>query len=380
MRKLDRILSFDSESGRIRCESGLLLDSLIKHTLPKGWFPAVTPGTRFITLGGAVANDIHGKNHHAVGSFGNHVISLELLTSDGKTRCCSRTENPDWFAATVGGLGLTGIITAVELQLRPVFSPWMHAESVRFKTLKDFFKISQESKEHWEYTVAWIDCLATGKGLGRGIFFRANHENSKIDCRNPSSRRLIIPFSPPISLVESWAVRPFNAFYYYRQMVKMREYAQHYIPYFYPLDGIEGWNRLYGPAGFQQFQCVLPPEVAETGCERLLRMISSDGAGSFLAVLKQFGDCFSPGLLSFSRPGTTLALDFANHGEKTSNLLRRLSDVVQNLGGAIYPAKDAQMPASIFRASYPKWAQLEEKRDPRLCSQFWQRVALDGKC
>lgn len=376
-RKLDRILSFDPESGRIRCESGVLLDRVIKHVLPQGWFPAVTPGTRFITLGGAIANDVHGKNHHALGSFGDHVISFEILTSDGRKRNCSRSENVDWFFATIGGLGLTGIITTVDLQLREVSGPWMRTESVRFKRIEDFFEISRESKNDWEYTVAWIDCLASGPNLGRGVFFRANHAMVEEKRRAPSARRLTIPFSPPVSLVESWSVGPFNALYYYNAGRKKQNSYQHYSSFFYPLDEIEGWNRLYGPAGFQQFQCVLPPLMAEEGCKNLLRVISSSNVGSFLAVLKQFGDDPASGWISFPRPGTTLALDFANHGAATSSLFQRLTDAVEDLGGAIYPAKDAQMSASSFRAAFPKWLELEGKRDPHICSMFWRRVALE---
>lgn len=376
MRGMDRVLSFDPATGHLRCESGMLLDALIQLALPHGWFPPVTPGTRFITLGGAIANDVHGKNHHRVGSFGDHVLSFDLLTSDGRIRHCSRTENADWFGSTLGGLGLTGIVTVVELKLKRVAGPWMQTESIRFGSLGEFFELSLASKDAWEYTVAWTDCLASGKQLGRGHFLRANHGDGATTGQSPSMHRLQVPVVPPLSLVGPWTLRPFNSLYYNRQQVKNLSATRHYIPYFYPLDAIKHWNRLYGPKGFQQFQCVFPPHEAEEGCTTLLKMISHSGEGSFLAVLKQFGESTPPGWLSFSRPGTTLALDFAQRGARTNELLSSLSRVVEDLGGAIYPAKDAQMSARHFQSSYPKWEQLEARRDPRLCSRFWRRVAL----
>ena len=375
MRQLDRVLAFDRQSGRLHCEAGLLLSDLIRLTLPCGWFPAVTPGTRFVTVGGAVANDVHGKNHHGAGSFGDHVIGLELLRSDGSRRHCSREHHSDWFGATLGGLGLTGVITRVELQLRPVAGPWLHTESIRFADLSGFFELSAQSAD-WEYTVAWIDCLAKGRALGRGHFLRANHAGPLVQGRAPSSRRLNMPFTPPIPAVNRLTLPAFNSLYYHRQRQHCRSALQHYEPYFYPLDSVLNWNRLYGPRGFQQYQCVLPPAAAQEGVKALLGTIARSGEGSFLAVLKQFGERQAPGWLSVARPGTTLALDFAQRGVVTQTLFAELDAIVAAAGGALYPAKDAHMGPALFRQAYPRWEELEARRDPQLNSAFWRRTAL----
>ncbi len=377
MQALNRVRSFDRASGRIVCEAGLLLHELIALALPLGWFPPVTPGTSFVTVGGAIANDVHGKNHHATGSFGHHVRWFDLLRSDGQVLRCSPEQHADWFAATIGGLGLTGLIGAVELQLRPVQGPWLQTESIKFGNLGEFFALSQQSAADWEYTVAWTDCLARGPQLGRGHFLRANHAGPLAQGRLPGSHARQMPFTPPFSLVNRWSLGAFNTLYYHRQRQHSCAGVQHYRPYFYPLDAIQHWNRLYGRQGFQQYQCVLPPAQAEAACSALLRTIATSGEGSFLAVLKQFGDHAAPGWLSFARPGTTLALDFAQRGEATRSLFERLDQIVLEAGGAIYPAKDAHMPAKLFRLAYPRWQELEARRDPALCSAFWRRVALD---
>ncbi|MBV8617666.1 MAG: FAD-binding oxidoreductase [Curvibacter sp.] len=375
LRQLDRVLHFDRHSGRLQCEAGLLLSDLIRLALPCGWFPAVTPGTRFVTVGGAVANDVHGKNHHGAGSFGDQVLGLELLRSDGSRRRCSREQHSDWFAATIGGLGLTGVITRVELQLRPVAGPWLHTESIKFGDLGEFFELSAQSND-WEYTVAWIDCLAKGRSLGRGHFLRANHAGALAEGKTPSARQWAVPFTPPLPAVNRLTLPAFNALYYHRQRQRCRTALQHYQPYFYPLDSILDWNRLYGPRGFQQYQCVLPPESAEEGVKALLGAIARSAEGSFLAVLKQFGDRRAPGWLSFARPGTTLALDFAQRGPVTQTLFAELDAIVEAAAGALYPAKDAHMGSALFRKAYPRWEELEARRDPQLNSAFWRRTAL----
>lgn len=372
-RGLDRFMAFDPASGRLRCEAGVTLDEIIQVALPAGWFLPVTPGTRFVTVGGAIANDVHGKNHHVAGTFGHHVVTLELLRSDGSRTILSPGHASGLFEATVGGLGLTGVVTWAELQLRRVPGAWLEAETIPFGGLDDFFALSHESASRHEYTVAWVDCLARGRSLGRGHFLRADHAPGTPDLPPPRSGGLRVPFTPPFSLVNRISLRAFNWAYYRRVRSRMRAFA-HYTSYFYPLDGIRDWNRMYGRRGFFQYQCVLPPAAARDGIAELLREIARDGTGSFLAVLKEFGDRPSLGMLSFARPGTTLALDFPNTGASILRLFERLDRIVEAAGGALYPAKDARMPGRLFKQAYPAWSRYAELVDPRFSSGFWRRV------
>ncbi len=370
-RGLDRFMHFDVATGVLACEAGVTLGEILELAVPQGWFLPVTPGTRFATVGGAIANDVHGKNHHRAGSFGDHVRGFELLRSDGSRRQL-RAGDP-LFAATVGGLGLTGAITWAELQLQRVAGPWMQVESLRFDRLDDFFALSAESAASHEYTVAWVDCLAKGDALGRGHFLRANHAAPGASGKLPGSG-LAMPITPPLSLVNGLTLRPFNTLYYHRQRARRRESIQHYGPYFYPLDGIRDWNRMYGPKGFLQHQCVLPPAQARDGVRALLAEIARSGHGSFLAVLKEFGDRPAPGLMSFARPGTTLALDFPRTGPDVFALLDRLDAIVADAGGALYPAKDARMSPATFRRGQPKLEAFLPHIDPAFSSSFWRRV------
>lgn len=374
-RGLDRFIAFNPASGVLRCEAGVTLAEILEVVVPQGWFLAVTPGTRYVTVGGAMANDVHGKNHHRAGSFGHHVTRFELLRSDGERIECIPGDTRGLFEATVGGLGLTGAITWAELRLRRIPGPWMETESIRFDGLSDFFALSQESSASHEYTVAWIDCLARGASLGRGHFLRADHASCLSGLRPAApSTMLAMPVTPPVSLVNKLTLRPFNSLYYHRQRERRRRTAVHYSPYFYPLDCIRAWNRMYGPRGFLQHQCVLPPASARDAVAELLREIGRSGSGSFLAVLKEFGDLPSLGMLSFPRPGTTLALDFPNTGPKVFALLDRLDLIVDAAGGAVYPAKDARMSGAHFRKAFPEWERFQAHIDPRFSSGFWRRV------
>ena len=373
-RGLDRFIAFDPATGVLRCESGVLLGTVLDLFVPRGWFLPVVPGTRFVTVGGAIANDVHGKNHHAVGSFGCHVRGLELLRSDGTRLICSPRENTNWYAATLGGLGLTGLVTWAELQLRPVPGAWFDTETRRFDHLDDFFELSTQSEHDFEYTVAWVDCTTRGKALGRGVFSRGSHCAASRAAKAPREGGLRMPVTPPLSLVNSLSLHAFNWQHFLRAPKTLQRSPQHYSPWLFPLDGIRDWNRMYGPRGFLQYQCVLPPASARDGIRELLDRIAASGTGSFLAVLKQFGAIRSPGLLSFPRPGTTLALDFANRGPATFELLDRLDEVVAAAGGAVYPAKDARMPGERFRGYFPAWRQFSEFIDPALSSGFWRRV------
>jgi len=381
-RQLDRFISFDAATGVLSCEAGVLLEEIIKLALPQGWFLNVTPGTQYVTVGGAIANDVHGKNHHAVGSFGNHVLGFELLRSDGSRRWCSPDDEPALFAATIGGLGLTGLITWATVQLRRVANPLMDSETVKFRNLGEFFELSQASERDFEYTVSWIDCAFTGKRLGRGLFNRANHapvvmDTGAVPKNLPSgvaTGSLTVPITPPISLINTVSLKGFNTLYYNKQVPDAVRTLQHYRPFFYPLDALQQWNRIYGPKGFYQYQCVVPPAKAYSATQQLLETIARSGMGSFLAVLKQFGEPASRGLLSFPTPGTTLALDFPNTGPKLHRLFAELDRIVLDAGGRLYVGKDGRMSGAMFKAGYPRLNAFLPHVDPRFSSGWWRRV------
>jgi FAD/FMN-containing dehydrogenase len=373
MSRLDKLISVDWSSGTVRAEAGVTLAQLLHLSIPHGWFLPVTPGTKFVTLGGAVANDVHGKNHHRRGSFGLHVRQIGLVRSDQGRLTCSRESHAALFAATIGGLGLTGVIDSVELQLMPVSSAQMACKVQRFDNLDEFFALSAELDDAHEYSVSWVDCLASGGALGRGIYTVADHAEDR-DFRHPPTRRLAVPVTPPASLINRLSTKLFNEAYWRRQSPRRTAAAMSYDQFFYPLDGIRAWNRTYGPKGFQQYQCLLPENEAPLALRALLNEISSSGAASFLAVLKRFGALRSPGLLSFPRPGLTLAVDFPNQGAFTERLFERLDAIVREAQGRLYPAKDAHMSGADFRRAYPEWVEVERLRDPLLRSMFWKRV------
>ena len=371
-RGLDRFISFDASNGVLECEAGVLLSEIIALTLPRGWFPAVTPGTALVSVGGAIANDVHGKNHHRAGSFGHHLQSFELRRSNGEILQCSPERNADWFGATLGGLGLTGLISTARLQLRRVPGGWIEGDSQRFANLQEFFALAAKSDADYEYTVAWLDCAAAGSKLGRGVFMRGNHVDHQAAA--PRDRSLRFPITPPISPVTGLSVRLFNELYFHRPAAQLRHALWHYKPFLYPLDSVQEWNRLYGPRGFFQYQCVLPGPEAPAALPDMLRLIAASGQGSFLVVLKQFGNLPSLGWLSFPRPGVTLALDFPNRGASTLRLLESLDTITRAAGGAVYPAKDARMSAQAFQQYFPAWTRLERYVDPKFSSSFWRRV------
>ena len=372
-RGLDRFITFDPASGVLRAEAGVLLADILALIVPQGWFLPVTPGTQFVTLGGAIANDVHGKNHHVAGSFGCHVHAFELLRSDGNRLLCSPMQNLDWFQATVGGLGLTGLITWVEIQLQRIASPWILAEHRRFASLDEFLTLDAEYETRYPYIVSWIDCAA---GLGRGIYMAGRHAPPGLMKAAPPERRtLTVPFMPPISLVNRPSVGVFNRLYYH--LPRPARGLTPYQPFFYPLDNLREWNRLYGRPGFFQYQCVIPPHDAREALREILARIAASGQGSMLAVLKRFGDKTSGGLLSFPRPGVTLALDFPNRGAATLELLERLDDVTRQASGAVYPAKDARMSGDSFRRYFPQWAEFSRYIDPGFSSSFWRRVSSE---
>lgn len=372
LRTLDRFIEVDWEHGVVLAESGVTLAEILALSIPKGWFLSVTPGTQFVTLGGAIANDVHGKNHHLRGTFGNHVHSFGLLRHGQDLLTCSLSENPELFAATIGGLGLTGVITWAKIQLMPINSSQIDSTVVRFDNLAEFFKLSAELDHQHEYSVAWIDCLAQGAKTGRGVFIVGDHA-SYGSLSVEKRKKLQMPVTPPLSLVNNLSLHAFNEAYWRVHPATPSRRWGSYEPFFYPLDRILDWNRIYGRKGFQQYQCVIPDVTAEVAMNELLAVIAASGQGSFLAVLKRCGDAVSPGLLSFPLPGTSLALDFPQKADLAA-LFKRMDAIVHQAGGRLYPAKDAHMNGSDFRQAYPAWEQLEALRDPSLISRFWKRV------
>ena len=372
MDHLDRFIAFDAETGVIRAEAGLSLNDLLRVTVPKGWFTNTTPGTRFVTLGGAIANDVHGKNHHRSGTFGAAVRRLGLLRSDEDGVIeLSPQSNTDLFAATVGGLGLTGTIVWVELQLSRMPSSWLVQETIPFGGVEDFLAIAAASEDSHEFGVSWIDCTARG---GPGFYYRANWSDVGDLSPHGEKQKISLPVDLPAWSLNPLTLTSFNRLYGTAQRLRPATQRIHYSGFFYPLDAIGGWNRLYGRAGFRQYQFVTPPQTSADALNAALDAIRRSGDGSFLAVLKTFGAPASPGLLSFPRPGATLALDFRNRGEDTLRLFERLDAIVAEAGGRLYPAKDGRMPAALFRSGYPDWTAWARQHDPAIQSQFLRRM------
>jgi len=367
---LDRLISFDEATGRLVCEAGVVLRDISRLMIPRGWNLPVVPGTQFVTVGGAIGNDVHGKNHHVVGTFGEHVRRLKLVRTIGETIECSPDERPELFRATIGGLGLTGLMVAVELQLRASGGPWLEAETIPFSGLSSFFSLSDESEAAWEHTVSWIDCTS-GSAL-RGLFMRARPAEGR-SGRRWRDRLRRVPLTPPVSLVNSLSLKPFNALYYGLGKRKTGVQVVHYEPFLFPLDSVLEWNRLYGPKGFYQYQSVVPRAEAFEATRDMLAAIAQSGEGSFLAVLKTFTDRPAAGLLSFPREGATLALDFRNSTALPA-LFARLDDIVRAAGGRLYPAKDARMPREFYQASYPNLATFTALRDPGMSSGMSRRL------
>lgn len=372
MRSLDRFIQTDWQRGIVIAEAGVTLGEILAIAIPQGWFLPVTPGTQFATLGGAIANDVHGKNHHLRGTFGNHVRHFGLLRHDQELLTCSASENVELFAATIGGLGLTGVITWAEIQLMPIQSSQIDSTLVRFNNLSEFFSLSAELDHQHEYSVAWIDCLAKGANTGRGVFIVGDHARyGTLEVCERSKKQ--VPLTPPVSLINNLSLHAFNEAYWRVHPIQRKRKRVSYDPFFYPLDSILHWNRIYGRKGFQQYQCVIPDIDAEKAMQELLVAIADSGQGSFLAVLKRCGDIKSPGLLSFPQAGTSLALDFPQKAALMP-LFKRLDAIVSDAGGRLYPAKDAHMSGNEFRKAYPEWEKLEALRDPTLMSHFWKRV------
>ena len=372
---LDRFIRFDPETGLLRCEAGVTLKTILELIVPANWFLPVTPGTQFVTVGGAIANDVHGKNHHRAGTFGCHLQQFELLRSDRAKAVCSRGRNRDLFEATIGGLGLTGLILWAEFQLKRISGPLIDCEKLRFETLEEFFELSASSDRECEYTVAWLDCTSSGSKRGRGIFIRGNHSTALItNSGRPRAVPTLRGFHTPASLIRRPTIRAFNWMYFHAQSRHRRRNTVHYEKFFYPLDRVADWNRFYGRSGFLQYQFVVPYGRRE-GVTEILDLLAESREVSSLSILKVFGEIESPGLMSFPRPGVTLTLDFPFQGEPTLDLCEQFDQVVQKHGGAVYPAKDARMSAKSFQRYFPRWTEFSSFIDPSFGSDFWRRVA-----
>lgn len=354
---LGRGVALDPVAGAAVCDAGATFADLIDRSLPLGFFPPVTPGTRFVTIGGAVAADAHGKNHHGHGGFGDHVLWLDLIGADGRTRRCAPDAEPALFAATIGGMGLTGVIRRVAIRMLPVESAWIRQETVVAPDL-DAALAAFEASTDWTYSVAWIDALAGGRAAGRALLMRGEHARRDElppalhaePLRLPPAGALTVPFDAPSGMLNAWTARAFNAVYWTLGRRKTAARLVDCLGFFYPLDGLRDWNRLYGRRGFQQYQCVLPLAASRRGLALLLDRIRAAGLGAFLAVLKLMGA--GRGGMSFPMRGYTLALDFPQSARLPA-LLDALDAIVLDHGGRLYLAKDARMSAATLRRGYP---------------------------
>ena len=372
-KQLKHFISFDSVAGNVTAEPGVTLDQLLKLIVPMGWFLCVTPGTAYATLGGALANDIHGKNHHVKGTFGHHVTEFNVLRTDGEELTCSKNENVDLFRATIGGLGLTGIITQLTISLQPIKSSNMEVSSVPFRGLSEYLALSKASYNTDQYSVAWMDCMSGNVESFKGIFYAANHAEHGELAYSSAGLSLKAPALIPSYALNKYTVAAFNKVFYWNNKKPIKSSNQNYRPFFYPLDKLTNWNNIYGKKGFYQCQLVLPLHELEV-FDQILSIIRDSKLGSFLTVLKEFGSCEPAGLLSFPRPGICLAMDFSNRGSTTISLLKKIEQLVVDGGGSIYPAKDRLMSAESFKRCYPEIKRFSEMVDPGISSDYWRRV------
>ena len=371
-----------SDDGVVTVGSGVSIDDLIQRGLPSGWFVPVTPGTRQVTIGGAIAADVHGKNHHVDGSFASHVQSLRLLTPQGLLTCSPR-ENPDVFWATMGGMGLTGFVVDATVQLLPVTSDHVLVDTVRHANIDDVMADMLAHDHRYRYSVSWVDCMSKGRSLGRGIITRGDHEESPSSVKTPPRPpRLSVPFPAPNGLLNSLSIRAFNEGWF-RKAPRLRTGERQSLgTFFHPLDGVRDWNRLYGSRGFVQYQFVVPDAAGET-VRSAIELLSSSGVPSFLAVLKRFGEG-NPGPLSFPLPGWTLALDLPVGPAALPHVLDQLDHLVADAGGRIYLAKDSRLDPALFRHMYPRveeFLAVKHQVDPHniFVSDLSRRIGLVNK-
>lgn len=355
----NRFLAFDPATGVLTCQAGVSLEEILDLFVPRGWFPPVTPGTKFVTVGGAIAADVHGKNHHGHGSFCNHVSSMDILVADGRVVTCTRNREAELFAATAGGMGLTGIILSATLRLQRIETAFIRQEILPARDI-DQIMAHFEASQGWTYSMAWIDCLARGADLGRSLLIRGEHATpGELDSaarrnaplRPPDRRKLTVPFPLPGVTLNRYTVQTFNALYYKLNGRKREDRIVELDPFFYPLDSIHHWNRIYGKRGFVQYQFGLPLAAGREGLAAILERIGTRGWGSFLAVLKLFGP--QDGLMAFPREGYTLALDFPMR-PGLLEFLDELDERVLAADGRLYLAKDARMKPAMLAAGYPQ--------------------------
>jgi FAD/FMN-containing dehydrogenase len=379
---LERLIRFDPQTGVLVAEAGMTIDDVLTHAVPKGWFPPVTPGTKRVSLGGAVAADVHGKNHHRDGSIGRHVLELELMLADGSLVRCAPGSRSDLFWATIGGMGLTGVITTVTLQLKPIDTSWMIVQHARTPDLDAAFRWFEDEGEDDQYTVAWIDCLSRGRSLGRTVAMRGHHAQagelgaSGLSTRKP--RTLRVPFECPSWTINRYSVALFNQLYYSVQGRKSSPFRTDFDAFFYPLDALANWNLLYGRRGFLQYQFVIPDRRAVDGVRRVLERVTERRCPIFLAVLKKFGPA-NAAPLSFPESGYTLAMDLPMAGAATLRLLDELDEIVSSCSGRVYLAKDARLTPAAFRQMYPRlgeWLRVKRAVDPhgRFSSDLSRRL------
>lgn len=372
---MDNILEFDRAGGRLRVESGASLADIINVIVPQGWFLPVTPGTKYVSIGGAVANDVHGKNHHNAGSFGCHVSSLKLCRSSGELFECSRTENSDLFAATVGGLGLTGVITEVTFNLLPVRGRSMVARSIRAGSIREALSMMKQADDTWDYTVAWADLLRKSP---RCLVLLGNHQAEPSRGLAPWRPSISFPFDAPNFLLMPPLVKAFNWMWYRKQITHKKKFRSDLEPFFYPLDMLGNWNRLYGGRGLLQYQAAVPDDSGEV-VQKIVSELRAGGASPYLAVVKRFGSKQSPGLLSFPIAGSTISIDFPNSGNNLFRALDRADNVVADAGGRIYAAKDARVDGEMFRSMYPAFDEFMSHVDPAVSSSFLRRIVGDRR-
>lgn len=371
-KRLSKFIGFDKIEGVLECEAGVLLSDILEISVPQGYFLNVTPGTKFVSVGGAIASDVHGKNHHSEGCFSEYVLEFKLMKENAEVITCSREENTEDFWATVGGMGLTGIILSAKIKLKNIETAYIRQESIKADNLDEIFQLFEES-EGWLYNVAWIDCLQKGENIGRSILMRGYHalreelppKLHKNPLKNPRKIMPTIPFYFPSWVLNSFTIKIFNWLYYNKQTKKSVEGFVHYEPFFYPLDVINEWNKIYGKKGFIQYQMVIPKEKGKEGMQKILETIADSGNGSFLAVLKLFGKNNPKAYNSFPMEGYTLALDFKVN-DKLKSLVEELDKIVEEFGGRIYLTKDSmsnpKLTNYLRNVDSPKFVSLQRKR------------------
>lgn len=363
--RFNKIISFDTDSGVMKCESGVLLSEILKVAVPKGFFLPVTPGTKFITVGGAVASNIHGK--HKSSTFSQYVESFELINENGEILFCSNKNNAEIFRNTMGGMGLTGIIATVTFRLKKIETSYIYQKALKAENLDELLNYLEKYKDY-TYSVAWIDCGTQGKAMGRSVLtigeFAALDELNEKQRKNPlklhSEKLINVPFMFPSFTLNKFSIQAFNFLYFHKQLSKESDSIIHYNTFFYPLDILDNWNRVYGKNGFTQYQFVIPFERGKEGLKKILQKITQSGSGSFLAVLKTFGESdIQASSLSFPMAGYTLALDF-KITPSALKLLDELDKLVLEYGGRLYLTKDVRMSKEMFEKTYNKFNHAEK--------------------